>query len=155
MFDVPDDHEYFMRLALAQAAQAQAMDEVPIGAVLIDAEQKILARGCNQPITACDPTAHAEIMVLREAARQVKNYRLLSTTLYVTLEPCVMCMGALIHARVARIVFGAPDLKWGAAGSIYDFSKDTRFNHQPIIVSGICEGQCRLVITEFFKAKRK
>lgn len=152
---VPDDHEYFMHLALEQAALARTMGEVPIGAVLVDGEEKILARGCNQPISSCDPTAHAEILALRQAARQVNNYRLLSTTLYVTLEPCVMCMGALIHARVARVVFGARDLKWGAAGSIYDFSKDIRFNHQPVIVPGICEPQCRSMITDFFRGKRK
>jgi tRNA(adenine34) deaminase len=143
-----------MLLALAQAGRAQAMGEVPIGAVLVDGEGKILAQGYNQPISSCDPTAHAEIVVLRQAAREVKNYRLLSTTLYVTLEPCVMCMGALIHARVARIIFGASDMKWGAAGSLYDFCKDTRFNHHPEIVAGICQAQCRLVITDFFKGKR-
>jgi tRNA(adenine34) deaminase len=148
-------HEHFMHLALDQAARAQAMGEVPIGAVLIDGEGKVLAQGCNQPISSCDPTAHAEIMVLRQAAREVKNYRLLSTTLYVTLEPCVMCMGGLIHARVARIIFGASDAKWGAAGSLYDFSTDTRLNHHPEIVAGICESQCRLVITDFFKGKRR
>lgn len=148
------DHEQFMRLALVQAGRALSMGEVPIGAVLIDGEGKVLAQGCNQPISSCDPTAHAEMVVLRQAAQEVKNYRLLSTTLYVTVEPCVMCMGALIHARVARIVYGAPDLKWGAVGSLYDFSKDTRFNHHPDIVPGICESQCSLIITDFFKSKR-
>ena len=150
-----DDHQYFMHLALEQAALARTMGEVPIGAVLIDGEKKILAQGYNQPISSCDPTAHAEMMVLRQAAREVKNYRLLSTTVYVTLEPCVMCMGALIHARVARIVFGAFDLRWGAAGSLYDFSKDTRFNHHPEIVPGICESLCRSAITDFFRGKRR
>ena len=149
------DHEKFMKLALEQACLAEQQGEVPVGAILIDQKQFILSTGFNQPITSCDPTAHAEIVALRSAAKLVRNYRLLSTTLYVTVEPCVMCMGALIHARVNQVVFGAFDTKWGAAGSLYDFSKDNRFNHQIEIVPGICQVQCRDMIVEFFRHKRQ
>ncbi len=149
------DHEMYMMLALEQAHLASASGEVPIGAVLVDAQGRTLAAGYNQPISAADPTAHAEMMVVRRAAAQLQNYRLLSTTLYVTVEPCVMCMGALIHARIARVVYGAPDPRWGAAGSLYDFSRDTRFNHRVEVVSGICEAQCRSVMVDFFKKRRQ
>ena len=143
-----------MRIALDQAAEALSRQEVPVGAVLVDKSGKVLARGFNETITACDPTAHAEMVVLRRAAVALGNYRLLSTTLYVTVEPCVMCMGALIHARVARIVYGAPDPKWGAAGSLYDFAGDSRLNHHPEIVSGVCLETCRAMIQDFFRSKR-
>ena len=149
------NHEKFMKLALEQAHLAEQHGEVPVGAILIDQKQIILATGFNQPITLCDPTAHAEIVALRSAANQTRNYRLLSTTLYVTVEPCVMCMGALIHARVNQVVFGAFDTKWGAAGSLYNFSNDNRFNHQIEIVPGICEVQCRDMIVDFFRQKRQ
>ena len=144
----------FMEIALEEAEKARKMAEVPIGAVLVDHSQKIIARGANQPVSRCDPTAHAEMIVLRKAARIVENYRLLSTTLYVTVEPCIMCMGALIHARVARIVFGASDLKWGAGGSLYDFTRDERLNHHPEIIGGVLEQQCRSMLVDFFKQKR-
>lgn len=143
-----------MQMALELAAEAFNRQEVPVGALLVDPGGKILARGFNETITACDPTAHAEMVVLRRAAAALGNYRLLSTTLYVTVEPCVMCMGALIHARVGRIVFGAPDPKWGAAGSLYDFSGDARFNHHPEIVSGVCLERCRAMMQTFFRSKR-
>ncbi len=143
-----------MQIALQEARLAMEKDEVPVGAVLVHANGEVLARGHNQTITACDPTAHAEMLVLRYAAARAGNYRLLSTTLYVSIEPCVMCMGALIHARVAQVVFGAPDPKWGAAGSLYDFSHDRRLNHQPEIIGGICMDACRELIRTFFRAKR-
>lgn len=143
-----------MRLALREALKAQAEDEVPVGAVLVDAQQRVLARARNQTIKTCDPSAHAEMTVLRKAARKLGNYRLLSTTLYATIEPCVMCMGAIVHARVARIVFGAPDPRWGAAGSLYDFTRDSRFNHRPEIVSGVELETCRAVMRQFFQARR-
>jgi tRNA(adenine34) deaminase len=143
-----------MQMALEQAAEAFNRQEVPVGALLVDPAGEVLARGFNETITACDPTAHAEMVVLRRAAKALGNYRLLSTTLYVTVEPCVMCMGALIHARVARIVFGAPDPKWGAAGSLYDFAGDFRFNHHPEIVSGVCLESCRAMMQTFFRSKR-
>jgi tRNA(adenine34) deaminase len=154
MKDPCSEHERYMQMALDQAAAAAANGEVPVGAVLIDQDGKVLAYGANETIKTCDPTAHAEIVCLRRAAVICSNYRLLSTTLYVTVEPCVMCMGALIHARVARIVYGAPDPKWGAAGSLYDFAVDSRFNHHPEIIAGICMEQCRFMIQTFFQKKR-
>ena len=144
-----------MQLALEEANKAALADEVPVGAVLLDASGAILAKAHNETISLCDPSAHAEILVLRQAARKVRNYRLLATTLYVTVEPCAMCMGALIHARVKRIVFGTHDPKWGAAGSLYNFAQDRRFNHQPEIVEGICADQCRSLMRAFFAGKRR
>ena len=152
--DQDDNDRMFMKMALEEARRARDAGEVPVGAVLVDADNRVLARGCNQAIGHCDPTAHAEIVILREGARILGNYRLLSTTLYATIEPCVMCMGAIIHARVARLVYGAPDPKWGAAGSLYDIARDARLNHQPVIVSGVCEADCRAIIQDFFKLKR-
>lgn len=148
-------HETYMQLALEQARQACAKGEVPVGAVLVDPADTILAVGHNETISRCDPGAHAEMLVLRRAARKVGNYRLLGTTLYVTVEPCVMCMGAVIHARVAQVVFGAPDTKWGAAGSLYDFADDQRFNHQPNIVAHVCRDACRRLMQDFFQRKRR
>ena len=109
-------HEHFMQMAIDQAIVAGQMGEVPVGAVIVDADNQVLAQDHNRTISSCDPSAHAEINVLRSAARRIKNYRLLSTTLYVSIEPCAMCMGAIVHARVKTVVFGAPDPKWGAAG---------------------------------------
>ena len=148
-------HEEMMRMALAEAEKAGQNQEVPVGAVLVSAAGELLAKAYNQTIGRADPTGHAEILAMRAAAQKIKNYRLLNTTLYVTVEPCVMCMGAIIHARVARVVYGAPDPKWGALGSIYDFAAEKKFNHHPEIVAGICENRCRQVIQEFFRAKRQ
>ena len=148
-------HEKMMRLALAEAEKAGQNQEVPIGAVLISGTGNILAKASNRTIGLADPTGHAEILALRKAAQKIKNYRLLNTTLYVTIEPCVMCMGAVIHARVARVVYGARDPKWGALGSIYDFAAEQRFNHHPEIVAGICENACRSVIQAFFRSRRR
>jgi len=148
-------HEYFMKHALDEAEKAGRHGEVPIGAVLVSASGEILSRSWNQPIQKHDPTAHAEILALRKAAKKIKNYRLLNTVLYVTLEPCIMCMGAIVHARVARIVFGAFDPKWGGAGSVLDLSKEKKLNHTVEIVSGICESDCRKIIQTFFREKRK
>jgi len=143
-----------MNLAINEAKKAGQKDEVPVGAVLVSGSGDILSQSHNQVITFADPTAHAEIWALREAAIKVSNYRLLSTTLYVTIEPCVMCMGAIVHARVARVVFGTNDLKWGAAGSLYNFADDTRLNHRPEIISGVCRDECRELIQDFFRSKR-
>ena len=148
------DHIAFMTAALKEAAAAAMQDEVPVGAVLVSDAGAILAAAHNLTIQSCDPSAHAEILALREASLKLKNYRLLNTTLYVTVEPCVMCMGALIHARVARLVFGASDPKWGAAGSLYNLGTDHRLNHQLVIVSGVLEEECRTLMQEFFKSKR-
>jgi tRNA(adenine34) deaminase len=148
------DHRYFMKLALDQARAAQSIDEVPVGSLVVDAQGRMISRAHNETITRCDPSAHAEMLALRRAATKIQNYRLLGTTLYATVEPCVMCMGAIVHARVARVVFGAPDPKWGAVGSIYDFSKDARFNHQPDILRGVYADQCRQLMRDFFARKR-
>ncbi len=146
--------EHFMRLALDQARMAAACDEVPVGAALIDDQARVIAVAYNQNIGSCDPTAHAEILALRKACLRLKNYRLLSTTLYVTIEPCVMCLGAIIHARIERVVFGACDPKWGAAVSLYRLAEDGRFNHRPEVVGGVLENPCRQLIQDFFRAKR-
>lgn len=144
----------FMKLAIREAKKAGQKAEVPVGAVLVAESGEILSLSHNQAITLSDPTAHAEILALREAAQKVLNYRLLGTTLYVTIEPCIMCMGAIVHARVARVVFGAQDLKWGAAGSLYNYAEDVRLNHQPEIIHGVCQDECRALIQDFFRSKR-
>ena len=144
----------FMKLAIKEAKKARQKAEVPVGAVLVAESGDILSFSHNQVITLADPTAHAEMLALREAAAKVLNYRLLNSTLYVTIEPCVMCMGAIVHARVARVIFGAKDLKWGAGGSLYNFAEDRRLNHRPEIIHGICEVECRELLQEFFRSKR-
>ncbi len=150
-----EDHMAFMQKALTEAKKAAQKGEIPIGAVLVDGHRKLLAAAYNQTIALNDPTAHAEILVLRGMAANIGNYRLLNTTLYVTVEPCPMCMGAAIHARIARVVFGTRDPKWGACGSLYNFAADRRFNHQPEVVEGIREEECRQLMQNFFHQKRK
>lgn len=149
------EHADYMKIALGEARKAAADEEVPVGAVLVSAEGEILARTRNQTISRKDPTAHAEILALRQAAEKMQNYRLPGTRLYTTIEPCIMCMGAIIHARVATLVFGAPDPKWGAAGSLYDFSADRRLNHQVEVIPGVCEEACRELMVAFFQSRRK
>jgi tRNA(adenine34) deaminase len=141
-----------MRQALAQARCALAAGEVPIGAVIVR-EGRVLGTGFNQPIAAHDPTAHAEVMALREAARAAGNYRLPGSTLYVTLEPCLMCTGALVHARVATVVYGAPDPKGGAVSSILEVGS-LPTNHRFTVVSGVLEPECREMLVDFFRVKR-
>jgi tRNA(adenine34) deaminase len=148
------DHIAWMQMALVEACKAQALGEVPVGAVLVAPDGRLLAAAHNRVITAADPSAHAEILALRAAARIGGNYRLLNTTLYVTIEPCVMCMGALVHARVQRVVFGARDPKWGAAGSLYQLAADDRLNHRIEIVEGILLDDCRALIQDFFRRRR-
>jgi len=148
------NHTDFMKIAIQEAEKAQQKGEVPVGAVLVNGDKEILSASHNQPISLSDPTAHAEILVLRKAAARTRNYRLLSTVLYVTVEPCVMCMGAIIHARVSTLVFGAKDSKWGAAGSLYHFAQDNRLNHRPQVIGGICQDTCRQLMQDFFKNKR-
>jgi tRNA(adenine34) deaminase len=144
----------YMMMALEEARRAHQIDEVPVGAVLIAESGDLLAAAHNRTIANADPTAHAEILALRAAAAKSRNYRLLNTTLYVTIEPCCMCMGAIVHARVARLVYGASDPKWGAAGSLYNFALDPRFNHRPEVVAGVCEDDCRELMQGFFRLKR-
>lgn len=148
------DHHHFMELALIEAEKAFSADEVPVGAILVDQDGEILSAAFNQTISQHDPTAHAEISALRQAGQKIKNYRFVNTTLYVTVEPCIMCMGAIIHSRVSHVVFGTPDPKWGAAGSLYEFQNDLRLNHQPRITEGICKEKCRQLMVDFFKQKR-
>jgi tRNA(adenine34) deaminase len=146
--------DYFMEQALAEARKARGEAEVPVGAV-VTKEGEIIGRGYNHPISGRDPTLHAEIAAMRDAAQRLGNYRLTGTTLYCTLEPCVMCAGAIVHARIARLVFGALDPKAGAAGSLYNILSDPRLNHQPELVAGVRESECRKLLQEFFEWKRK
>ncbi len=144
-----------MSQALAQARLAAESDEVPVGAVLINEDNELIAEGHNQPIGACDPTAHAEIIVLREAALKSNNYRLPGTTLYVTLEPCTMCVGALVQARVKRIVYGAAEPKTGAIASAHQLFKEGKFNHIPEVTSSIRKDECSSLLSAFFENKRQ
>lgn len=144
---------YWMNQARKLAEYAAQQGEIPIGAILIAHDERV-AVGWNQSISTHDPTAHAEIIALRAAALTVKNYRLPNTTLYVTLEPCTMCAGALIHARVQRVVFGAYDLKTGAAGSRFDVLRDTRHNHHIECVGGVLHDECAETLKQFFRNRR-
>jgi tRNA(adenine34) deaminase len=143
-----------MREAIKEAKSGLLEGEVPIGAVLIDNSNRVLAKNHNRCISLNDPTAHAEILVIRQAAMLIKNYRLNSLTMFVTLEPCPMCMGAIINARLRMLIFGAFDQKSGAAGSLYNLSNDQRLNHQVEVISGIMEKECKELLQEFFKGRR-
>ena len=145
--------EDYMRAALEQARQAGACDEVPVGAVVV-LDGEIVGRGFNQPIGRHDPTAHAEIMALRGAATRLGNYRLPGCALYVTLEPCVMCSGAIMHARIARVVYGARDPKTGVAGSVLDLFAEPRLNHHATIEGGLLADDCGRMLSSFFAARR-
>ena len=144
----------WMQLALAQAAQAQQLGEVPVGAVLVDAQGELLATGFNRTIIDHDPTAHAEIVALRAGAQQVQNYRLPGASLYVTLEPCAMCLGAMLHARLARVVFGAPDPKTGVCGSVLNLSLEKQLNHHTQVEGGVLAQECGDTLRQFFKERR-
>lgn len=145
--------EYFMGLALDQAREAEASGEVPVGCVIV-AANKVIAVGHNSPIATHDPTAHAEINALRSGALTLGNYRLLQTTLYVTLEPCVMCAGAMLHARIERLVYGCTDLRAGAAGTVFDVAGTDKLNHRLTITGGVREAECRELLQAFFRARR-
>jgi tRNA(adenine34) deaminase len=144
---------FFMREAIDQALQARDAGEVPVGAVLVQSG-RVVGRGSNCPIGRNDPTAHAEIMALRAGGQELGNYRLVDTDLYVTLEPCIMCMGAIIHARVRRVIYGAPDPRVGAAGTVFDFTADDRLNHRVEVKAGVLEDMCRKLMQDFFKDRR-
>ena len=147
-----DDAE-FMGIALDEARQAAAEGEVPVGAVVVQAG-RVLGRGHNRPIATADPTAHAEIVALREASREAANYRLPGAVLYVTVEPCSMCCGAVLHARLGRVVYGAADPKAGAARSLYRLLDDPRMNHMAIVTDGVRSAECASLLSEFFRSRR-
>jgi tRNA(adenine34) deaminase len=150
---VIDNDEKWMRHAISLAQRAEMEDEVPVGAVLVR-DDEILGEGWNRPIGSHDPSAHAEIQALRAAASADSNYRLPGTTLYVTLEPCCMCTGAIIHARIQRVVFGAGDDKTGAAGSVFDLMQSPLHNHYVEVTAGVLAGECGGLLTNFFHRKR-
>jgi tRNA(adenine34) deaminase len=152
MFSVPV-HEHFMRMALAEAEAAGRAGEVPVGAVVVAGED-VLGVGHNQPIGSHDPTAHAEIVALRAAAAQVGNYRLTDATLYVTIEPCLMCVGALVHARIGTLVYGAPEPKAGAIESSQRAHEHPALNHRLVVVSGVLASECGDIVARFFKSRR-
>lgn len=147
--------QHWMQRALELAERAEEKGEVPVGAVLVDADGLLLAEGFNQSISLHDPTAHAEIMALRLAGQHAENYRLTGATLYVTLEPCPMCAGAMVHARVGRLVFGASDPRTGAAGSVFQLADNEQLNHRMEITSGILKEECAAQLKAFFKMKRE
>jgi tRNA(adenine34) deaminase len=148
------DDERWMGEALALAADAGTRNEVPVGAIVV-CDNRILGRGGNAPIASNDPTAHAEIAALRDAARERGNYRLVGCTLYVTLEPCAMCAGAIQHARIARLVFGARDPKTGACGSVIDLFAESRLNHHAAVIPGVRAAECAKLLSQFFAARRR
>jgi tRNA(adenine34) deaminase len=149
----PISDEFFMACALAEARQAQTAGEVPIGAVVV-IDNEIAGRGHNQPIGQRDPTAHAEIIALREAAQRIGNYRLVDALLYVTIEPCVMCAGALVNARVKRLVFGAAEERFGAVSSLFQLCTHSSLNHRVEVSSGVLADECRSLMQEFFRQRR-
>ena len=147
------DDDYFMREALSLARSAECLGEVPVGAVVVQGGV-IVGRGFNSPIGESDPTAHAEIAALRDAARRLENYRLPGCELFVTLEPCAMCAGAILHSRIARVVYGARDLKTGVHGSVVDLFAVDRLNHHTSVVGGVLADECSQMLSAFFAARR-
>ena len=148
-----EQDEHWMRHAMALAARAEGIGEIPVGAVLVLGDE-VVGEGWNRSISAHDACAHAEIMAIRAAGITLENYRLLDTTLYVTLEPCCMCAGALIHSRVRRVVYGARDLKTGAAGSVFEILQDPRHNHSVELTGGVLAEACSAQLSDFFRRRR-
>ncbi|KPK00179.1 MAG: hypothetical protein AMJ60_02490 [Desulfobacterales bacterium SG8_35] len=146
---------YFMRLALKEARKARELGEVPVGAVIVDDTGTLLASAGNRSIVDRNPAGHAEMLALRAAGKKLENYRLLNTTLYVTIEPCVMCAGAMIHARTKRLVFGALDSKAGGMVSRYQIGRDGKLNHQMQVEGGLLTDECSELLTSFFKKRRR
>jgi tRNA(adenine34) deaminase len=153
MLDTNSQDIFFMRRAIELAQEAAAANEVPVGAVAV-INNEIIGEGFNCPIKSCDPTAHAEIIALKQAAQKLNNYRLIDVTLYVTLEPCVMCVGAMLHARIKRLVFGAQDQKTGAVISVFKILDEKNLNHRIQHQSGILAIECGKILSDFFKIKR-
>ncbi|MDD3553078.1 MAG: tRNA adenosine(34) deaminase TadA [Deltaproteobacteria bacterium] len=149
-----EDDVYYMRLAIEEAQKAFALEEVPVGAVAVAASGEVVSSAHNLCISLNDPTAHAEMLALRQAARELGNYRLLGVTLFVTIEPCAMCAGACVLARIERLVYGAQDLKAGACQSLYQIVQDKRLNHQIQVTSGVLKEECRSLMQSFFRMKR-
>lgn len=145
--------EDFMRMAIALAEEAASLDEVPVGAVVVK-DGVVIGKGRNAPISLNDPTAHAEIQAMREAAKHLGNYRLAGCTLYVTLEPCAMCSGAIQHARIARLVYGASDAKTGCCGSVIDLMKEQKLNHHCEVITSVLAEECGSLLSSFFKQRR-
>ena len=151
-----EEHEQYMRAALAEAEKAGAGGEVPVGAVVVALDTgRIIGRGFNHPIGGVDPTAHAEVVALRDAARRTGNYRLTGATLYVTVEPCLMCAGALVHARIGTLVYGAPEPKAGSVRSVMRALEHPALNHRVEVVAGVLEADCRTLMQAFFGARRR
>ncbi|GAC20893.1 tRNA adenosine(34) deaminase TadA [Paraglaciecola arctica] len=149
-----EQDEYWMRHALSLADNAQQQGEIPVGAVLVK-DNQIIGEGWNQPISLHDPSAHAEMMAIRDAGKNMQNYRLVNSCLYVTLEPCTMCAGLLIHSRIQRLVFAASDFKTGAVGSLFDLLGDPRMNHHVEVIGGVLAQECGDKLSAFFKMRRE
>ena len=147
-------HDYYMRMALELAREAERAGEVPVGSVILSASGEVIGRGYNSPIVRSDPTAHAEILALREAAAAIGNYRIQQATLYVTIEPCVMCAGAIVNARIARLVFGARDLRFGGVRSKFSLADSELLNHRVDVLEGICGAEAQEMMMRFFEARR-
>lgn len=152
--DLFEQDRLWMRQALRLAEQAAAVGEVPVGAVLVR-DGEVIGSGFNRPIGNCDPTAHAEILALRQAAEHVGNYRIIDSTLYVTLEPCPMCAGAMVHARVGRVVFGASDPRAGAAGTVFNLLQSESLNHRAAVTGGVLDDACGQLLRDFFRSRRE
>jgi tRNA(adenine34) deaminase len=150
-----DEHETPMRLAIAEAQRALEHDDVPVGAVIVGTSGELLGAGHNERELLQDPSAHAEMLAIRAAAEAIGHWRLLDTTIYVTLEPCAMCAGAIVLARIPRVVYGTPDPKAGAAGSVLDVLAEPRLNHRPTVLGGVLAPECAALLVEFFASRRR